>query len=66
MSDETLDGWLNEEVSQADNARHQSHQIAPNSYGAGYDQGRYDGLREALAKLVDLWGDDLVGGVKGD
>jgi hypothetical protein len=52
---ETIDGWLNEQVDLADNARRESRQIARRSYGAGYDQGRYDGLREALAKMVELW-----------
>lgn len=60
MTDETIDGWLCEQAKYADNARHQSHQCAPNSYGAGYDQGRYDGFREVLAKLADLWSDAAV------
>lgn len=55
MDDETIDGWLGEQIEAADNIRRESRQLAPNSYGAGYDQGRYDGYREVLAKLMDMW-----------
>lgn len=54
-TDETLDGWLGDQIQAANDTRQESHSFAPNSYGAGYDQGFYDGLREALGKLVELW-----------
>lgn len=41
---------LHEKLVQADENRSQSSAHA-NSYGAGYDQGFYDGLREAIAAL---------------
>lgn len=62
MTDETLDGWLSEQITYANNARRESHQIAPNSYGAGYDQGKYDGMQEAFLKLRELWGYSLPNG----
>jgi hypothetical protein len=46
--------WLDEEIPLKDENRHQSHAIAPNSYGAGYDQGYYDALREVRLKIAEL------------
>lgn len=59
MSDETLDAWLSEQIQFADNSRRESRGIAPNSYGAGYDQGYYDALSLAFEKLRELWGYSL-------
>lgn len=54
MSDnDALMGWLLEQMNSADDKRHDSHALAPNSFGAGYDQGFYDGLRETLGKLTE-------------
>jgi hypothetical protein len=40
-----------EMIVNADLARSESHKAAPNSYGAGYDQGYYDGLQKCSATL---------------
>lgn len=53
--DETLDGWLSEQMEYADNTRRESRQLAKDSYGAGYDQGYYDALRQTSEKISELW-----------
>ena len=52
MGDDLIE-WMGEKLNAAENRRDESFAIAPNSYGAGYDQGYYDGLREALAKVTE-------------
>lgn len=54
-ANESIGDWLKEMAMSADHARRESNSFAPNSYGSGYDQGRYDALREVLEKLNDLW-----------
>ena len=46
---EDFDEWLADFFSAATRNRDVS-MVAPNSYGAGYDQGFYDALRECLAR----------------
>jgi hypothetical protein len=43
---------LNERLSQYQAAAEETHQLAPNSYGAGYDRGFVDALTEAICKLA--------------
>lgn len=45
--------WFAERLSQAENNRDESAATAPNSYGAGYDLGLYEGLKEAMAKVCE-------------
>lgn len=44
-----------EMIVNADLARSESRKVAPNSYGAGYDQGYYDGLQKCsvILGLID-------------
>jgi hypothetical protein len=45
--------WFAERLSRAENNRDESSARSVNSYGAGYDQGLYDGLREAMARVCE-------------
>lgn len=53
MHKDRMMNWLLEQMNDADDKRHNSNALAPNSFGAGYDQGFYEGLREALGKLTE-------------
>lgn len=53
MTNDELIEWFAERLSQAENNRDESNATAGNSYGAGYDQGLYDGLKEAMAKVCE-------------
>lgn len=52
--DETLDGWLAEQIEGADAASRESHSIAMNSYGAGHDAGCLAALRSVQEKMTEL------------
>ena len=52
--DETLDGWLGEQIEGADAASRESHRFAMNSYGAGHAAGYLDALRSVQEKMVEL------------
>ena len=51
---ETLDGWIDEEITRADAASRESHRFAMNSYGAGHDAGYLSALRAVREKMADL------------
>lgn len=52
MTDHLIE-WLMERMDSSGKNRDSSHAAAPNSFGAGYDLGFYEALREVLAEVTD-------------
>lgn len=53
---DTIEGWLADAILNSGRSSRESNNLAPNSYGAGYDQGRYEALMEVAEKLREVFG----------
>jgi hypothetical protein len=51
--DDSLIEWLMERMDSSGKNRESSHAVAPNSFGAGYDLGFYEALREVLTHVTE-------------
>lgn len=51
---DTIEDFLADTILRAGKTSRESNNLAPNSYGAGYDQGRYDAFLEVAEKMREL------------
>jgi hypothetical protein len=58
---DTIEGWLADEILNAGKNSRESSGLAPNSYGAGFDRGRYEAFMEVAEKMRDLFGPSDAG-----
>lgn len=58
---DTIEDWLADQILNTGTSSRESNNLAPNSYGAGYDQGRYDAFLEVAEKMRELLGSRSLG-----